>query len=180
VKRRPPAVDSTEREQKPVPSPADSLAPLDTDPSLRLPQETRDARPPVATLDTEEDALPRSLATSTTQLLDDEVAAGPTLDLLPPVACPSPESPAAPHAPPKKAAPPPGRFEANSAPVARKAPRRRLLGKEDQFESAEPAAPGDVPETPQGPGRRARLTPLDAALAAGAALVIALLAWLLW
>jgi hypothetical protein len=177
----PPAVDSTERELEPVPSPADSLAPLDTDPALQAPQETRDALPPVATLDTEEDALPRSLATSTTQLLDDEVVAGPTLDLLPPVACPSPESPVAPHAPPKKAAPPPGRFEANSAPVARKAPRRKLLGKEDQFELAEPVAPpADAPEVPRGPGRRACWTPLDAALAAGAALVIALLAWLLW
>lgn len=181
MQKKPPVVDSTERDLEPVPSPADSLVPVDTDPAIQLPQDTRDALPPVATLDTDPGVLPRGKATSTTQLLDDEVVAGPTLDLLPPVARAQPEAPAAPQAPPKKAAPPPERLEANSSVVPRKPPRRQLVGKEDQFESAA-STPSldDAPQVTERPGRRARVTPLDVALAVGAALVIAFVAWLLW
>lgn len=180
MEKKPPAVDSTERDLEPVPSPADSLVPVDTDPAIHLPQDTRDALPPVATLDTDAGAVPLRKATSTTQLLDDEVVAGPTLDLLPKVTRPRPEAPAPPP-PPKKAAPPPERLEASSSVVSRKAPRRQLVGEEDQFESAPSAASLDgAPAVPEGPGRRARVTPLDVALAVGAALVLALAAWLLW
>lgn len=179
MEKKPPAVDSTERDLEPVSSPADSLVPLDTDPAIHVPQDTRDALPPVATLDTDPGVLPRGKATSTTQLLDDEVVAGPTLDLLPPVKRSAPEAHVA--VPPKPAAPPPERLEASSSVVSRKPPRRQLVGKEDQFESAVSAASlDDAPEVPEGQGRRARVTPLDVALAAGAALVIALVAWLLW
>lgn len=181
MEKKPPAVDSTERDLEPVPSPADSLVPVDTDPAIHLPQDTRDALPPVATLDTDPGVLPRRQATSTTQLLDDEVVAGPTLDLLPKVTRPPPEPPAAPQVPPKKGAPPPERLEARSSVVSRKPPRRQLVGEEDQFESAVSAASLDgAPAAPEGQGRRARVTPLDVALAVGAALILALVAWLLW
>lgn len=176
--KKPPAVDTTERDLKPVSSPAQSLVPVDTDPAIHVPQDTRDALPPVSTLDTDAGVLPPGKATSTTQLLDDAVV-GPTLDVLPRV--PAAKKVEAPAEPPPAAPRKPERLEASSSPVSRRPPRRQVSGKEDQFESAASAASLDgAPEVPGEPARRVTVAPVDVALAVAAALVIAFAVWLFW
>ncbi|GMU62587.1 MAG: hypothetical protein AMXMBFR34_43500 [Myxococcaceae bacterium] len=164
-RKKPPDVDVTDRD----------LDPVDTNPGdTRRPQDTADDEPEV----------PISRATSTTQLLDDEVVAGPTLDLLPPVKqAPKhpPEEPApAPKASPKK---PAAVLEASSAPVSRKLARKKLLGKEDQFESAASGQSlDDVSEVPTAT-RAASARGFAQVIVLGALgglLLLALLAWLFW
>lgn len=191
MEKKPPAVDTTERDLEPVDSSAGSLAPVPTDPAIPVPaQDTRDALPPVATLDTDAGTVPLAKATSTTQLLDDDVVAGPTHDVLPKVPAARVKEAAAPapspelHAPevsaPKK--PAGERLEASSAPLSRKLPRRKLVGREDQFEAgtSEPSL-HDVPGVEAGDaagGGAVRFVALLFAAAVGVALLLVWLAWL--
>ncbi|MEW5737607.1 MAG: hypothetical protein AB1938_01710 [Myxococcota bacterium] len=177
--KQPPGVDVTDRDLEPVES-ADSLRPVDTHPDVDAARETLR---PQDTADEELDALPLARATSTTQLLDDDVVAGPTLDLLPKVTKqpkrPPEEAPQAPKASPKK---PAQALEAESAPVSRKLPRKKLVGREDQFESGSSGSLDKLVDVHTAATKEpaAALVPIALAGALGGLVLLGVLAWLLW
>ena len=183
-RKKSPGVDVTERDLEPVESPSNSLVPLDTDPRIAWnPTPSEERLRPVDTADASDDE-PAPPPTSTTQLLDDDVVDEPTLDKLPRVALkkkPAGEAPP-PHAPEaKKPAPV---LEASSAPVARKSPRKKVVGEEDQFEAvlSEPSLEA-LPATKQASQLRlgrVRFDLFDVVLGLSGLLAVAVLAWLFW